>query len=214
MEGKEGKETRKEGKKEEKRRKEGKKERGKEGKKEEKEERKARKVIKERQKQRKSEKDSERKKGKPALARKALFKYFGVLGQRATKEGKKEEKGRKEGKKEKKGKTDRKKVRERKGKEKRVNKLWKTSCFCLLLGKEQPYNGPTFLSQKAENLVFKILKKTFVIVVWDKKTKTDSPHKTITFAHANITGHVQNARKSFHYFLGVFSWVGVFLCFR
>ena len=43
-------------------------------------------------------------------------------------------------------------------------------------------------------------------MVWDQKgkNKLDRPQKTITFAHANISGHVRNARKSFHLFWGLF----------
>ena len=60
----------------------------------------------------------------------------------------------------------------------------------MLLGKEQPY-------------IFE--PKKLNIVVWDQKgkQKLDSPPKqTITFTPANIVGHVQNARKSFHFFFG------------
>ena len=73
------------------------------------------------------------------------------------------------------------KVRERKGKGKRVNKLWETSFFlfyllfylCVLLGKEQPY----IFEPKKLKISFSNPQKTMFIVVWDKKTKTDSPQK-------------------------------------
>ena len=119
-------------------------------------------------------------------------------------------KGRKEGKKGKKGKTDRKKVRERKGKEKRVNKLWQTFLIFIfvIFVCYWAKNNPTFLSQTTENLVFKILKKTYLYSGLGPKRQTKTrltTQKTITFTPASIIGHVQNARKSFHFFffLGV-----------
>ena len=41
------------------------------------------------------------------------------------------------------------------------------------------------------------------IVFWEQKSKKniDSPKQTVTFAHANKTSHVQNARKYYHLWL-------------
>ena len=84
------------GKKEKRKRKEGKKEKRKR-----KEGRKARKAIKEDRKKKESQKKKVKgKKGKQTLEKRLFFcKSLGVLGQRETREGTKEEKGRKEEKK-------------------------------------------------------------------------------------------------------------------
>ena len=210
----------KEGKNERRKRKEGKKERRKR-----KEGRKARKEIKERQKEIKKENQRKKvkgKKGKQTLETKGFFfvyRYLGVLGQTTTKEGKKEETGKKEGKQGNNGKTDR-KIRERKGKETKVKKLWKKGfsfvvcfylflCFCVLLDREQPY----IFIPKSWKSSFQNPQKTYFYngLGPKRQNKLDSPKKTITFAHANIIGHVQNARKSFHLFWGLFCLGLVFI---
>ena len=100
---------------------------------------------------------------------------MGVLGQTTTKEGNKEEKEkRKEGKKGKRGKTDRDVSQRKKGKGKKGKQtLANFLCFYVyisiyiyiylsslcVIGQR---TTATFLSQKTENLVFKILKKLFL----------------------------------------------------
>ena len=58
---------------------------------------------------------------------------------------------------------------------------------------------------------FKILKTLFHSVLGpERQNNLDSPpKKSITFAHANIIGHVQNARKYFHLF-GWLCFLGLF----
>ena len=151
----------KQGKKERRKRKEGKK-----GKRKRKEGRKARKVRKERQKERKKVRERKcKEKGQTNTRNKSLLlEIFGCSwanNSKRTKEGRERKARRKERQKGNKGKTDRKKIRERKGKEKRVNRLWKTSSVFVCIFIFVCYwvkNNPTILSQKAENLVFKILK--------------------------------------------------------